>query len=93
MPVGKLLDTEVKHDVKTVGFYIGIAAVGFYVGTSITKTQSQDELIREQHRHTTEMIEMKHTFALDEIQGLRNDMNREVQLIRVQLDKINGEKK
>lgn len=92
MPVGKVLDTEVKADVKTIGFYVGIAAIGFFVGTTISKTQSQDELIREQHKHTTELINIKHSFALDEVSGVRSDMNREVQLLHKRIDELKNGK-
>ena len=63
----------------TVSLLIGMAVIGFFIGTTIAKTQAQDE-----------MQKMQHEFALDEIQGLRSDMNREVQLIRDRLDKMDG---
>lgn len=79
MPVGKVL--EQKTDAKTLGFYVGIAAIGFFIGTTIAKIQAQDEMQKRQHE-----------FALDEVQGLRNDMNREVLLLNKRIDELKNGK-
>lgn len=82
---GRLIDSpemQTKVPVVTIAVLVGMTVVGFFFGMNFSKMQAQDE-----------MQKVQHEFALDEIQGLRSDMNREVQLIRDRLDKMNGGQK
>lgn len=61
----------------TVAFVLVILIIGFGAGYAVSEIRAQAHL-----------LEVKHNFALDEVQGLRNDMNREVQLLRLEMQEI-----
>jgi len=61
----------------TLAFVIVILMIGFGAGWMVKELQAQGE-----------QLELRHSFALEEVSGLRNDMNREVQLLRERVEKL-----
>lgn len=61
----------------TLAFIIVILMIGFGAGWMVKELQAQGR-----------QLELRHEFAIDEIGGLRSDMNREVQLLRERIDKL-----
>ena len=53
------------------------AMMGFFIAKSITEASYQDKIQT-----------IQHGFALDEVQGLRSDMRREVEILERRLEKL-----
>lgn len=62
----------------TVGFAIILVVIGYYVGYVHSELKSQGE-----------RMQIQHEFALDEIDGLRQDVYREDRHLQKQLDELN----
>lgn len=61
----------------TVGFAIILVVIGYYVGYVHSELKSQGE-----------RMQIQHEFALDEIDGLRQDVYREDRHLQKQLDEL-----
>lgn len=79
-----VLDTkELKSEVPVVTVAIVIGALfvggmmGFFIAKSVTEANYQDKIQT-----------IQHGFALDEVQGLRNDMKREVEILEEKIEKL-----
>ena len=79
-----VLDTkELKSEVPvvTVAIVIGSLFVGgmmgFFIAKSVTEASYQDKIQT-----------IQHGFALDEVQGLRSDMRREVEILERRIEKL-----
>lgn len=62
----------------TVGFAIILVVIGYYVGYVHSELKSQGE-----------RMQIQHEFALDEIDGLRQDVYREDRHLQKQIDALN----
>jgi len=72
----------------TVAFMLALVTLGYFLGTSQAKLEAQDQHFQKEIQHVIQMLDDKHTFALEEVGGLRNDVNREVQQIEQKLQKL-----
>ena len=61
----------------TVAFIITIGFIGFEIGSLMEKSNTQDRVLEVTIEYQNKIQEIYHKYALDEVQGLRNDMNKE----------------
>lgn len=61
----------------TVAFIITIGFIGFEIGTLMERSNTQDRVIEVTIEYQNKLQEIYHKYALDEVQGLRNDMVKE----------------
>lgn len=73
-------ELQTKVPTWTIAFVLVILIIGFGAGYMVSELRSQSMV-----------LELQHRFALDEVQGLRNDMNREVQLLRQEMQELKKE--
>ncbi len=74
---------ELKKPVPIVSvLFVGLLiAAGYFLGHAHAKIEEQDKRHAEEINALKEQIQDKHQFSLDEVQGLRNDMVRELEHI------------
>lgn len=84
----EVLDTkELQKEVPVATIAIILASLfvggmmGFFIAKSVTEASYQDKIQT-----------IQHGFALDEVQGLRSDMRREVEIIERRLEKLENGK-
>lgn len=87
MPVEKLIE-NVKVPPLALAVVVAMLTIGFFVGVTVTKIQMQDEIQRIQHEHSLFMQNTLHKFALEEVSGLRNDVERENAHLQKQIDEL-----
>ena len=61
----------------TVAFIITIGFIGFEIGTLMERSNTQDRVIEVTIEYQNKLQEIYHQYAIDEVQGLRNDMVKE----------------
>lgn len=77
---GDVDELKTKVSPVTVGFAIILVIIGYYVGFVHSELKSQSR-----------QLEIQHTFALDEIDGLRQDVYREDRHLQKQIEELKSE--
>lgn len=88
MPARELLDTQIKADHKTLGFYIGIAVIGYFVGKVVTENDYSNQIQKLQHDHAQEIRKIYHDYTIGEIGGLRSDWERRNKDVDKKIDEL-----
>ena len=71
----------------SVAAIIALVVVAFFAGSIYTTANMQDSNHTKEIQNLKDMISTYHQFALDEVGGLRNDMNREIVQVEDKLDR------
>lgn len=71
-----------------VGSLFAGSVMGFFVAKSITETAYQDKLQSMEAKYMNKIQDMQHQFAIDEVNGARSDMKREIEIIEEKLDAL-----
>lgn len=74
---GEVDELKSKISPVTVGFAIILVVIGYYVGFVHSELKSQGE-----------RMQLQHEFALDEIEGLRQDVYREDRHLQKQIEEL-----
>lgn len=61
----------------TLAFVIVILMIGFGAGWMVKELQAQGT-----------QLELRYDFAIEEVKGLRNDVDREVEILHERIDKL-----
>ena len=82
---------ELKQKVPTMTILIVLVtlAIGYMIGTAQTTLSMQDKYFESKVEDIYKYIDKQHSFAIDEVGGVRSDMDKEDRHLRNAIDLIN----
>lgn len=85
------LKKQVPLNFVSIAAIIAAVVIAFYAGSISERASMQDDHHTKEIENVKQMINDYHQFALDEVSGVRSDMNREVEQLENKLDHIKNE--
>lgn len=89
----EIADTpELKKPVPTMTiiFVIVVAGLGYLLGGAQMKLSMQDDYFKEKMEDTYKYIDQQHGFAIDEVSGVRADMDKEDKHLQDAINSVEG---
>ena len=87
-PVDDAKELKKPIPIVTVAFIIVVGGLGYMAGAAQTKLQMQDDHFKQEVENIYKYIDQEHEFAIEEISGLRNDMDKEDVHLQEDIDDV-----